>query len=133
MTAIIYFLTSNFGVIERNFSTNNIVVLGSALEMIFFAFALARKFNFEIETEFNARTVAESKLKEINENLETLVETKSQELISSKKKVALGEMAAGVAHEINTPLSVLDLNLARIETLVNKDNLDKDSKSLNLL
>lgn len=66
------------------------------------------------------------KLESYTQNLEQLVEKRTQELdqqkavsIQASKMAALGEMAGGMAHEINTPLCTLSLN---IETLL--DSID---------
>ncbi len=56
----------------------------------------------------------EKKLKEYAQNLEGMVKSRTKELklaeaqlIHSSKLVSLGEMAAGIAHEINQPLNVI--------------------------
>jgi His Kinase A (phospho-acceptor) domain len=55
--------------------------------------------------------------------LEQLVAERTKQLINQSKFFALGEMAAGVAHEINNPLAILS---CRVEQLVGK--LDEKSE-----
>jgi C4-dicarboxylate-specific signal transduction histidine kinase len=43
----------------------------------------------------------------INLNLEKMVQERSEQLVQSSRLVSLGEMAAGMAHEINNPLAII--------------------------
>ncbi len=60
------------------------------------------------------RTQAQLRLTEINSTLEELVEARTEQVTkllaqsaNSAKLSAIGEMAAGIAHEINTPLNTI--------------------------
>ena len=87
---------------------------------------------------------SENKFKDIAERLESLVESRTRELaekqaqlIHSGRLVTLGEMAAGMAHEINQPLSTIKFALDNLEIAVKEDKFDneylkKKSKKVNL-
>lgn len=50
--------------------------------------------------------------------IEAELVVRQRSMIHSSKMTALGEMAGGIAHEINTPLTVIGMNVDRIEQLV---------------
>ncbi len=96
---------------------------------------ITEKFNFMVD-EIQRR---DSELKAYSDNLESLVELKTSELekerqknIQESKLRSIGEMAAGVAHEINNPLTVIIPNVKRIRKyLLSENNInEKVRKSL---
>ncbi len=91
-------------------------------------------------------SIERSKLKKVNENLESLVleqtkelratnhqlqenilklKTAQQQLMEASKLSALGQMAGGVAHEINTPLGIIQGNAGLLQDLMLQENFDK--------
>ncbi|MEO5970903.1 MAG: response regulator [Bdellovibrionia bacterium] len=70
-------------------------------------------------------TRVEKELKELNRSLDQTVKERTEQLLKTEAKLinaaklaALGEMASGVAHEINTPLSVIGLTAEQIQELI---------------
>ncbi len=70
-----------------------------------------------------ARQQAETELiatnTELSETLENLKRTQTQ-LVQSEKMAALGQLIAGVAHEINTPLGAIQSAIGDISTTLNQ-------------
>jgi signal transduction histidine kinase len=116
------------GVLPSNIITTNALQIGSALEMILLAFALADRFN-QIRREKEAaqqilvehlqssgrlmeQRVAE-RTTELHATVSTLgstlqdLRTTQAQLIQSEKMASLGQLVANVAHEINTPIGAI--------------------------
>lgn len=74
-----------------------------------------------------------SDMNEINSNLEKIVADKTTLIIQQRQKMefaskmtSLGEMAGGIAHEINTPLAALSLNTELLIEKIEKSGSDKN-------
>ena len=96
------------------------------------AFLLLVVFYFAVRLTLSFRqvSVANKQLKEVNETLEQRVKERTvdlesalqelklseSQLVQSEKMASLGQMVAGVAHEINTPLAYVRSTLETIET-----------------
>jgi C4-dicarboxylate-specific signal transduction histidine kinase len=74
-----------------------------------------------LNEEFSKRKIAQKELVILNRELENKVNIRSAMLIESNKLAAIGEMAAGVAHEINSPLSTVYGSSKRILKLISKN------------
>ncbi len=68
---------------------------------------------------------------ELSEALNNLKKTQ-QDLVHSEKMAALGQLIAGIAHEINTPLGAINASIGNIETglKISLENLPKVLKLL---
>lgn len=155
----IVFVLRNFGILPFSNFTNYSMPFGNAIEVILLSFALADRINIlkkekeisqtqalEISLE-NERLVTNQKIileREVAERTfdlqnayKNLQETQSQ-LVNSEKMASLGQLTAGVAHEINNPINFVvsninplrrDINdlkelLSKYNTLKNDDTYD---------
>lgn len=136
---IIVFSLRNLGVLPANDFTGYILYVGSALETIFLSIALADKINLlQKEKEENQKlalevSVENEKLvKEQNIRLEEKVNKRTEELqysntqlneaitslkdaqtqlVDAEKMASLGQLTAGIAHEINNPINFVKSNI----------------------
>ncbi|MGV3684249.1 MAG: sensor histidine kinase [Daejeonella sp.] len=144
-TGLLLFVLRNLGVVPYNDFTNYTKELGTALDVVLLAFALADKINtFKrdkersqeqtlqalkeneriireqnviLETKVNERTL---ELSEANNELsQTLIDLKEAEgqLVEAEKMASLGQLTAGIAHEINNPINFVTSNI----TPLNRD------------
>ena len=133
ITAVTVFVLKDFGLIPYNEATLYALPIGSAIELVVLSLALGsrinqlkkdrqiakekelstsllnekiqREQNIELERNVTERT---SELTEMNDSLaETLEDLKSaqQQLIQSEKLASLGQLTAGIAHELNNPIN----------------------------
>ena len=139
LLSVIAFVLKDFSLLPYNLFTISILQIGSAVVVILLSIALADKINLykaEKETsqqeklqvlQENERIIREQniileqsvqertkELQQTNDNLEkTLVELKEAEmqLVESEKMASLGQLTAGIAHEINNPINFVTSNV----------------------
>ena len=135
---VIYGL-KDFNILPYNSLTDSALLIGSAFEAVMLSFALAdrinvfkaekeksqeetvaalqeneriiREQNVVLEQKVEERTVELSEANhELNTTLEDLKQTQSQ-LVESEKMASLGQLTAGIAHEINNPINFVTSNV----------------------
>ncbi len=136
MIGIFLFVFSEMGIIPTNNLTAYIMPFGSALEVVLLSFALADKINIlkkEKEEEQAAKlrmfkeneelireqnVMLEQKVtirtEELESALRNLQNTQSQ-LVNQEKMASLGQLTAGIAHEINNPINFVSSNIAPLK------------------
>ncbi|MBN9297628.1 MAG: sensor histidine kinase [Filimonas sp.] len=129
----------NLGVVPNTFLTQYILYIGSAVEAIFLSLALADRINI-LQKERNDSQLEALKMSQENENLikeqnlilegrvaertEELLATNEQlsealdelkdaqtQLVDAEKMASIGQLTAGIAHEINNPINFVKSNI----------------------
>ncbi len=147
ISGIIIYVLKDVSILPYNVFTNYSITIGSSLEVILLSFALADKINiFRQEKEAsqaqailameeNDRIIREQnvilegkvnertfELKLSNDGLnKAMVELKDAQtqLVESEKMASLGQLTAGIAHEINNPINFVTSNVKPLNRDIN--------------
>lgn len=162
LVSVVVYVLKDYNILKYNFFTVRSVQIGSVIEAILLSFALGDKINIyrkekeesqtrELATLLeNERLIREqnvvleqkveertSELTESNESLQAtlknLKEAQSQ-LVEAEKMASLGQLTAGVAHEINNPINFVTSSVAPLKRDINMiwETLDEvESVALN--
>ena len=143
IVAVTVFVLKDFGLIPYNEATLYALPIGSAIELVVLSLALGSRINqlkkdrqrarekelntsllnekiqkeqnIELEKSVTART---SELTEMNESLQLTLEdlrAAQQQLIQSEKLASLGQLTAGIAHELNNPINFITSNVQSLK------------------
>ena len=109
------------GWIPQNSVTAYRIPLGLAFETVLMSIGLAHRMNRSRREYENALTLH-------SEALEKRVQEQGLRLAQSAKMAALGEMAGGIAHEINNPLVILEARASLLKRLIERSDGDPETK-----
>lgn len=125
LIGVFIYAMKSYGLLPYNNFTVYLMPIGSAVETVLLSFALADRINIykkeRLEViEENERlvreqnVVLEQKVKErtseLNKAINNLKQAQSQ-LVESEKMASLGQLTAGIAHEINNPINFVSSNV----------------------
>ena len=143
LSGIIIFVFRNFGIIATTNFTRSVLFIGSSIEAILLSIALADKINIlqKEKTQSQAEALRVSRENEIlvkeqnivleqkvNERTEELQHANHQlndaltnlkdaqtQLVEAEKMASLGQLTAGIAHEINNPINFVKSNIKPLQ------------------
>ncbi|HWD89268.1 MAG TPA: 7TM diverse intracellular signaling domain-containing protein [Mucilaginibacter sp.] len=139
LITVLLSIARNRGLIPHNAFTVNIIIYSSVVQLVLFSIALAARINFYrrqhseaqqlsltiakenerlitqqnivLESEVNART---QQLIDTNHDLSKIIEnlkSTQTKLVETEKMASLGQLTAGIAHEINNPINFVSSNV----------------------
>lgn len=147
LLCVVIFVLRNFNIIQYNLFTSYILEIGSVIQITLLSFALADKINvyrkdkdqsqemalkiskenerlireqnIELEIQVDKRTMElQNTNNTLNVTLKELKEAQSQ-LVDAEKMAGLGQLTAGIAHEINNPINFVTSNIKPLQLDIN--------------
>ncbi len=133
---LLVFILQTNGLIKMNMIANFPMLVGTAMEAVLLSLALADKINIlkkekEDEQAEKLRILKENEslILEQNELLEAKVKNRTEELedtlrnlqntqiqlVNQEKMASLGQLTAGIAHEINNPINFVSSNISPLK------------------
>lgn len=133
---LVIFILHNQRVFDLGAYANFPLLAGTAIEALLLSFALADKINIlkkekekEQHDKLDALKENERLIKEQNVYLEEMVKTRTEELeltlknlkntqtqlVNQEKMASLGQLTAGIAHEINNPINFVSSNISPLK------------------
>lgn len=163
LVSVIIYVLETYSLVPYNLFTRNILLIGSSIEIALLSFALADKINVYkkekelsqaealraarekeryiseqniiLEDKVEKRTLELKKTnKDLSGALSRLKSTQSQ-LVEAEKMSSLGQLTAGIAHEINNPINFVKSNIRPLtldiqdlmELITKYEQLDKNN------
>lgn len=143
LVGVTVYVLRDYGVLPYNLITQYALPIGSALEIVLLSFAIADRINQlkaekakEQEEKLKAlkeneriiteqNTLLETKVKErtlelansnkeLNQAIDNLRSAQAQ-LVDAEKMASLGQLTAGIAHELNNPINFVSSNINPLE------------------
>lgn len=136
LIGVVVFVLKDLAVLPHNFFTNYTMMIGASLETILLSIGLANRINLlkkekevaqrkELDALLeNEKLINEQKellekkvnerTKKLNEALDSIKKAQNK-LIESEKMASIGQLTAGIAHEINNPINYVTSNISSLE------------------
>lgn len=147
LSSIIVFVLRNFNLLPFNSFTDHVLLIGSGAEVTLLSFALADRINILKQEKEYSQAIAlsaaqknELLIRDQNINLEQMVDERTTQLtntmsdlqltmdnlkntqaqlVDSEKMASLGQLTAGIAHEINNPINFVTSNIKPLKRDIN--------------
>lgn len=155
LSAVVVFVLKDVGILPYNELTIHAMPVGSAIEGVLLSFGLADRINIlrreKVRSQAEALAMAQENeriIREQNAMLESKVQERTRELqasndhlkrtqsqlVNAEKMASLGQLTAGIAHEINNPVNFIASNIPPLrrdladvlEVLQGYRSLDRD-------